>query len=160
MRNLPIIGRDASISVKDLGDEIPAKVDSGAYRSSIHATDIKEITKDGVELLQFTLMGHPAYKKTLQLECAEYRKVTVENSFGQREDRFAVEIDTKIEGINFKAQFTLADRQNKTYPVLLGRLFLADRFLVDVTYSEVNRSDLRKLVGKKIIHIEEDYNNL
>ena len=44
-------------------EDIDLKIDSGAYTSSIHCSNIEEITIDGKNLIRFTLLDpeHPFY---------------------------------------------------------------------------------------------------
>lgn len=57
------------------------------------------------------------------------RQSTNENT----ERRAVVELWVKLGSIHEKAQFTLADRSQMTHPVLLGREFIRDIALVDVS---------------------------
>jgi hypothetical protein len=133
---------------------VPAKVDTGAYRSAIHASDITE--RDGV--VSFTLLGeHPvcgAMAKRLSTD--EFRRVTVANSFGHEEDRYEVQLKVKLGPKIFKAKFTLADRSKKIYPILLGRTMLNRRFLVDTNESAVDRVQLKREYGISFPNDEEE----
>lgn len=141
-----IIGRSELLNFIDIGaSKVPAKTDTGAYRSAVHATNIKE--KDGV--LSFELLGgHPVCGTMSQLvETKEYAKVWVANSFGDREDRYEVRLKVKLGPKVFSAGFTLANRSKKIYPVLLGRKLLNDRFLVDSAKTSLDRVTLKKQYG-------------
>ena len=119
---------------------VPAKVDTGAYRSAIHATNIVE--KDGV--LSYTILdGHvqsPDLRQTISTK--EYRKVRVTNSFGEREERFEVNLRTKLGHRIFNASFSLADRSRNVFPVLIGREMLNGRFMVDTSVVRIKRKQL------------------
>lgn len=109
---------------------VPAKIDTGAYRSSVWATDIHE--DNGT--LYFKLLG-PKSEWYSGQECTttEYEVVEVENSFGQKENRYSVYLRVKVGHKTVKSNFTLSDRSAKTYPVLVGRKLLRNRYLVDVS---------------------------
>ena len=150
-----IIGRSEALSFVDLEiPSVPAKVDTGAYRSAVHASDISE--EDGV--LSFTLLGgHPqcdAMSKRISVK--SYNIVGIRNSFGQREDRYEVKLKAKLGPKVFFAQFTLADRSQNVYPILLGRKLLSHRFLVDTGRAGVDRAVLRKKYGIKFPMDEEE----
>ena len=51
----------------------------------------------------------------------------------QAERRAVIELWVKVGKIHEKAQFTLADRSQMSHPVLLGREFIKDIALVDVS---------------------------
>lgn len=126
-----VIGRVERIDFIDADIQgLPAKVDTGAYRSSIWATGISE--KNGV--LCFTLLGPSSpYYTGIVVETTEYRKVQVENSFGHRQERYSVFLKVRLAGRVFRSNFTLANRHAKTYPALIGRKMLRNRFIVDVS---------------------------
>lgn len=125
------IGKTVKIDLTDGNIKgLLAKVDTGAYRSSIWATDIHE--KDSK--LYFKLLGprSPLYSgKTVSTDV--YKKVKVENSFGHSEYRYSVFLRVHINGRSIKSNFTLANRTTKTYSALVGRKMLRNRFLVDVS---------------------------
>ena len=126
-----VIGRVERVDFTD-GDiqGLPVKIDTGAYRSSIWATDIKE--EDGV--LSFCLLGpeSPAYTGK-RLSTTEYRLVDVESSMGHKQKRYSVFLHVVAAGRKIRSNFTLAYRASKTYPALAGRKMLKNRFIVDVS---------------------------
>ncbi|MDQ5970006.1 MAG: hypothetical protein QG593_523 [Patescibacteria group bacterium] len=126
--------------------DIPAKTDTGAYRSAIHAANIKVI--DDTKLQFEILGGHPVCGKLSQTITADkFKKVGVANSFGHREDRYEVWLKVKLGPRIFRASFTLADRSKKIYPILLGRKLLNGRFLVDTSETSINRVELKRQYG-------------
>lgn len=150
-----VIGRSERLDFVDLEIHgVPAKVDTGAYRSAIHASDITE--EDGV--VSFTVFGnHPVCGRMAQrLSTSEYQKVMVANSFGHREERYDIKFRVKLGPKVFKAKFTLADRSKKIYPILLGRTMLNRRFLVDTNESAVDRVQLKKEYGIVFPNDEEE----
>lgn len=130
-KQLSTIGRVERITIPAAGLlSVPAKIDTGAYRSSIWATNVHE--RGG--RLYFTLLGEESpFYSGKELSTDTFRKVTVENSFGQKEERYSVFLGIEVCGRKVKANFTLANREMKTYPALIGRKLLHNRFLVDVT---------------------------
>lgn len=133
---------------------VPAKADTGAYRSAVHASDI--VVENGI--LSFNLLGgHPvcgamAHRVTAE----EYKTVWVANSFGHREQRYEVKLKVKLGPKIFHAQFTLADRSKKIYPILLGRKLLNHRFLVDSSETSLDRVALKKQYGIEFPNDEEE----
>lgn len=126
--------------------DIPAKTDTGAYYSSIHAENIEEVKNSkGKKVLQFDLMaGHASYpyqREKVQFE--NYDKAKVSNSFGEEQIRFKVVMKVRMGGKIFKTPFTLADRSKKPFPVLLGRTLINKRFMVDTDITHVDRRKLK-----------------
>ena len=139
------IGRSAEIIFTDFSDvRVPAKIDTGAYRSAIHATDIK-IDDDGI--LHFRLLGnHPVCQDAaFDASTDQYNVVDIANSFGDHEKRYEVLLNVKIGNQEYITPFTLANRQKKIYPILLGRKSLNKRFVVDVDQCDIDRNALKKL---------------
>lgn len=129
-----VIGRAERVEFPDAGiTQLPAKVDTGAYRSSIWATNIYE--KNG--LLHFTLLGPSSDCYTgKELATNEYKIVQVENSFGHKQKRYSIFLRIRVGGRLIKSNFTLANRRVKKYPALIGRKLLKNRFVVDVAQGE------------------------
>lgn len=150
-----IIGRSELLSF--IGTEavsVPAKTDTGAYRSAVHAANIA--VTDGI--LSFDLLGgHPVCGSMAHRVTAEaYKTVWVANSFGHREERFEVKLKIKLGPKVFHAQFTLADRSKKIYPILLGRKLLNHRFLVDSSETSLDRITLKKKYNIDFPNDEEE----
>lgn len=144
---LEVLGRYVHVNFPEFGvKQVFAKVDTGAYQSSVHATDIREVEEDGMMFLEFSLFdghGKTAYHKTLQCRVAEYEKTTVKNSFGIQQTRYVIKTRIAINGRMMKTGITLADRKDMVAPVLLGRRFLRGRYLVNV---ELSRKGWEKLL--------------
>lgn len=141
-----IIGRKEKISLPKLGLKLVwAKVDSGAYTSSLHAEQIREEFRDGKKVLCFQVLmpEHKAFTgETLIFK--KYREKKVKNSFGHTETRFLIVTKIRIAGETFPAEFTLSDRSSMKNSILLGRKVLQGKFLVDV-----NEANLSKVHRKK-----------
>lgn len=150
-----IIGRSERLNFIDQDIHgVPAKVDTGAYRSAVHASDIVE--ENGV--VSFTLLGdHPVCgNMAVRMSTSEFNKVVVANSFGHEEERYDIKFRVKLGPKIFKAKFTLADRSKKIYPILLGRTMLNRRFLVDTNESAVDRVQLKLEYGIEFPNDEEE----
>ncbi len=142
-----IIGRAEPIDLVGLALGIPAKIDTGAFRSSIHASAIKVRSIDGQEMLTCKLLGHPCAAVPRSFSTKEFAEVTVRSSNGQEEVRYEVRLRVKLGNKVFRTSFTLADRTNNLFPVLVGRHALKNRFMVNVDVSHVNRQRLLKDFG-------------
>jgi len=126
-----IVGRAERVDFPTAGvTGVPAKIDTGAFRSSVWASNIHE--EDGT--LFFTLLGEASPFYSGQ-ECTtkQYDVVEVENSFGHKESRYSIQLKMRMGPKVVRSNFTLADRSKKTYPVLIGRKHLRGRYIVDVS---------------------------
>jgi hypothetical protein len=155
-RHSVIIGRTEYIDVVDIVLNVPTKIDTGAFRSAIHATDINIVTVDGQEVLKCNLLGHPCSPVVRPFETTDFKQVIVTNSFGHDETRYEISLKVKLGPKIFKTSFTLADRSRNLFPVLAGRKLLKDRFYVDVSKTSVDRLKLKKEFNIDVLTDEED----
>lgn len=177
---LPIIGSKTLVDFLDHGIEsVPAKVDTGAYTSSVWATQINE--NNGV--LSFVLFSPNSPWYTGQkIETSDYTFRKVKNSFGDSETRYQVVLKIRIESKVIKINTTLANRENNRYPILVGLRTLKGKFLVDVRKEPAQVSgakknilvlvrngkqqvrdglaEIQKIIGDKIIMDVVRYNEL
>lgn len=140
------VGRTELVSLVEYElSSIPSKIDTGAYLSSIHTTDIHEtIDENGNKVLQVYLLGgHPGVEKGKSFSFSSYDRVLVENSFGHRERRYVIELKVRLRGKTCTSTFTLSDRSTKAFPILIGRKLLNGRFVVDTTQAAIERSEAR-----------------
>ncbi len=141
-----ILGRSDRVDLPGLGlTDIHAKIDTGAYTSSLHCSSAKLV--DGK--LEFVLLDeeHPEFTG-MKFTFDEYDQREIKNSFGQAELRFIIKTTVKIHGRTFKTQFSLSDRDNLKFPILLGRRVLKNRFLIDVAKKDVSFNSKGKTTGK------------
>ncbi len=126
-----VVGRAERIDFPEAGLRgVPAKIDTGAYRSSVWASDIRV---EG-DRLRFKLLGPGAKQYTGEdISIEDFEVVEVENSFGHKEDRYSISLKVRLGPKTVRSNFTLADRSKKTYPVLIGRKLLRGRYIVDVS---------------------------
>lgn len=127
-----LLGRMADVDFPEQGIMgVKARVDSGAFFSSVHAQDIAE-ESDGS--LSFTLLGdyHDSIKG-VRMRVKTYKKRPIKNTSGEYETRYVVKLQSGVRGFDYSPHvFALSDRKNMACPVLLGRTFLRRGYLVDV----------------------------
>jgi hypothetical protein len=126
-----IIGRLEHIALPGLGVErVEAKIDTGAYRSALHYQRLRVRTVDGQKRLTVVFqMGGRRKTKVFKV----YKRVTVKSSNGETSRRYLISTRVRLNGFTVRTQFTLFDRSDMKYQVLLGRKFLRGRFVVDVS---------------------------
>lgn len=122
-----IIGRLEIVNLTELSlDNQIAKIDTGAYTSSLHCEKVSLIDN---KLHCVFLRGDVAVNASFQ----KFSQRTVKSSNGQSEDRFSIFTTLKLGNKEYKIELTLTDRAEMKYPILLGRKFLRKRFHVDVS---------------------------
>ncbi|MCP4052101.1 MAG: peptidase [Mesoflavibacter sp.] len=106
---------------------INCKIDTGAYTSSIHCSNIT-LTDQG--LLCF--FDDNKTEKSEPVLFKEYSLTDVKSSNGFVENRYKIKTDVVFFGKTYKINLTLSTRSDMRFPVLIGRQFLKRKFLVDV----------------------------
>ena len=133
---LDIIGSTEFIKIAGI-ENVPAKIDTGADTSAVWASNIN-MGEDGV--LTFSLFGEqsPFYTGE-RLETTDYKAKRVRSSHGDRQIRYRVKLPLTIGGKDIESSFTLANRSTQSFPILIGRHTIENKFLVDVSISSVDR---------------------
>lgn len=137
--SLQIIGRTELVDIPswDLY-ELNAKIDTGAYTSSLHCHHIEPFEKNDGQMVRFNLLdpSHEIYNDKL-FELPVYKTKNVKSSNGQTEERIIVRTDIILAGQKLRAELSLTDRSEMRYPLLIGRKLLKGRFLVDVRHKSL-----------------------
>lgn len=139
---ISIIGRAELIDLPEWDlYEINAKIDTGAYTSSLHCHHIERIEKEGKAYVRFNLLdpSHDVYNDKL-FELPIYKSKTVKSSNGESEERFIVKTTIHLLGKKIKAELSLTDRSEMRYPVLIGRKLIKGHFLVDVSKKYLSKN--------------------
>ena len=127
-----IIGRLDVIDLPDLGVEnIHAKIDTGAYRSSVHC---KKVHLEG-DVLKFTLHTDSGFK---EYETKDWTQKVVKSSNGKTQKRYVIQTRIRLFGKNYKTSISLSDRSKMKNPLLIGRKMLNGRFIVDVSLKNLS----------------------
>ncbi len=109
MKTRTVVGLTEKVTVygKDVVTDSKARIDTGAKSNSI---DVKFAEALGIK---------PGRLKTI-----------VKSAMG-RTERHVVNLEIDIAGRRVKGRFTLADRGNLKFPVLIGRNILKKGFMID-----------------------------
>lgn len=130
------------IVVEEQGKVVKAKLDTGAKTSSIHATQIEEFERDGEPWVRFVLGDDPdGDSEPVTVEKPVVRRIRIKDHDSPSSRRQTVELEICMAGVRHRAQFTLADRSNFLYPILLGRRFLAGVAVVDPAKKYLTRPE-------------------
>jgi hypothetical protein len=127
-----VIGKFDRIDLPELKlQNIRIKADTGAKTSSLHCSFIKLLDEKRVsfEVLDKT---HKKYRKKRYI-MPIVRIANVKSSNGHVEERYVISTKIIIFNKSYDTEFTLRNRKKMNYPILLGREFLQQGFLVDVS---------------------------
>ena len=136
------IGRIEKIDFPELSIfNLDAKVDTGAYTSSLHCQNIRQITENGQELVEFNVLDsdHPEYEDKL-FRCLIHDIRKVKSSNGETEKRFVIKQKVQFFKKLRTIELSLTDRSAMKYPVLLGRKFLK-KFVVDISRKYISETN-------------------
>lgn len=146
LKLMDILGRYDRVDLPELGlFDIHAKIDTGAYTSSLHCHHVHIV--DG--MLEFILLDeeHSEFTGT-KLRFAEFVLRDIKNSFGEIESRFVITTTLKIFNQEITTEFSLCNRGSLKFPILIGRKILRNRFLIDVTKKNLSFRQKRSHVVK------------
>lgn len=118
---------------------LPARIDSGANTSSLHAINLQQFERDGKTWVRFETRYQPENNQpefTATIEAPLVRKVNVIQAAGS-ENRPVITLPIQLGALTQQVEFTLTDRGNLTFPVLLGRRFFMDIAVIDVSKTYV-----------------------
>ena len=122
------IGRIEKIDIINFNIQVQSKIDTGAWRNTLHVDEISEI--DNVLIIKID-------KKEFTFN--KFKIIKVKSSFGRDQTRYAIKLKFKIGEEVYKSSFSLTNRSQMKYPCLLGRDFLGrNGFIVDVSKENIN----------------------
>ena len=128
-----IIGWREWCSIESLGiPAIAAKIDTGAASSSLHAFNVKTFEDNDEQFVEFFV--HPLRRKRhpeIKCKARVIETRTVISSNGQGEERPVISVPVKLGPFSFETDITLTNRDEMGFRMLVGRKFLAHRFIVD-----------------------------
>lgn len=125
-----VMGWLESVFLRPWNLRVTAKLDTGAKTSSLHANHIDHFTKDGQEWVRFSLKGSEN-DRSIMVERPIVRTAYIKERMARSSQREVVKLVLCKNGMDYETEFTLVDRSNFNYPLLLGRSFLEGVALVD-----------------------------
>lgn len=128
-----IIGRKDIVSFPEFGiKNVPVKIDSGAYSSSMHCHSIELKKENGIETLEVVFLD-PTIKGYTGIvhQFNSFKRKKVKSSNGISEERFFVLGTVSLFNEWVETLFSLTERTGLRNPVLLGRRILNKRYLID-----------------------------
>ena len=141
-----VIGRKELVDFPSLKlFNINAKIDTGAFTSAIHCKELKVVKRDGERFVKFKLLdpSHPGYSEK-EHRCKIHARKKIKNSFGQSEDRYIIKTKIVFFEQVHDIELSLSDRSKMDHPVLIGRKFINNKFVVNVT--KFNLSKKKRLI--------------
>jgi hypothetical protein len=131
---------------------LTAKLDTGAKSSALHAIDLQRYSENGHPRVRFSLykdhQEQDGPELTYDLPVKDVVKIKRRGGLPP-DERVVVELSFCLDGEVMRADFSLDDRSNFNYPALLGREFLAGRFVINPAETFVFDYDCPKAGGAR-----------
>ncbi|MBQ0721286.1 MAG: ATP-dependent zinc protease [Gammaproteobacteria bacterium] len=128
-----VIGEVENVHVNPPGRVFMARIDTGAAGTSIHASNIAAFERDGRDWVRFQI-DHPSIETPLAIERPLARTVLVKQAGSELpERRLVVKMTLSLGAMTEQIDVSLSERAAMTYPVLIGRNFLRNLAVVDVS---------------------------
>jgi len=130
------IGWREHIALPDLGiASLPAKIDTGARTSALHAVDQKLIELDGAPWIEFTIPVHNR-RSTSRVRARLLGTRDIKNTGGIPERRYVIRTTLGLGRRRWLIDVSLADRERMEFDLILGRTAIRKRgLLVDPGHS-------------------------
>ena len=143
-----LIGREDKIDIPELSlFEVEAKIDTGAYGCALHCHHIELIKIEDKDVLTFKVLdpNHDEYKDKI-FHIDNFKCKRVKNSGGKQEKRYTFKTRVILFKKKITTEFSLTDRGQMKFPILLGRQFINKRYLVDVQLKNLSyNNEIMKL---------------
>ncbi len=137
MKDKIIVGRRELISILDLNlEDLDAKIDTGADSNALHCDNIV-IENDMVHFCLLDEVHESYHGKRMSMPLYKIKKVKSSN--GEIQLRPSIKVSVEFFGKKYKSVISLTNRADMKFPMLIGRRFLKDRFLVDVSEENLSR---------------------
>ncbi|MEM1153367.1 MAG: RimK/LysX family protein [Pseudomonadota bacterium] len=133
---------------------VKAKLDVGALTSSMHAQNIERFERDGEAWVRFEFTDENELTEetqTLELEGPLVRDVLIKRHGAPSVRRPVITHTFCLYNQMYRAEFSLTDRTEFIYPILLGRTFLSQVALIDS--SETFLSEPSCVAGENVVDV-------
>lgn len=125
--------------------ELPVKIDSGAYTSSLHCHNIEEFEEQGIKKIKCNFLD-PEHEKYHEKEFIfdNFKKRKVKSSNGIVEIRYSITTEITLFKTNYPIELTLTERGSMKFSVLLGRKFLSKKFIINTAIKNLSLKEIIK----------------
>ncbi len=129
--NKMLLGEVEHVWIDPPGMHVVARMDTGASSSSLDASNITPFERDGDDWVRFDITDDET-SVTVERPVVKFVRV-FQQADREGSRRPVVELRLRIGDVQDTFEFTLADRSHLEHGMILGRNFLTDMALVDVS---------------------------
>ena len=130
--NRTILGSLEHVYIDPPGINLIARIDTGAQTSSLNALDMVEFERDGKPYIRFNIID-PETNDKIEITRRIRGYARIKEFKGKSQRRPIVKIRIRLDNLDESINFTLIDRSKFKQQVLIGRNFLRDLAIVDVS---------------------------
>lgn len=132
-----ILGWREWVALPGLGiTALKCKVDTGARTSALHAFSVEPFEREGQDWVKFGVHPHQNELDTeVWCEALIKDKRIVTDSGGNKTERYFIETELVLGNQRFMIDLSLTSRDTMRFRMLLGRVAMENRFVVDVSQS-------------------------
>ena len=131
-KKLLVVGSVERLTISPPGLKLRARIDTGAETTSLHADPIVRFERDGKRWVRFTLQASPDAEPVVMERPVE-RRVRIKRHDADSQRRYVVKLWLQLGEIKEHVEVTLTDRSDFEFPLLVGRNWLTDTAVVDVS---------------------------
>ncbi|MEX2961370.1 ATP-dependent zinc protease [Microbulbifer sp. TYP-18] len=133
-----VLGAVERFAIEPGGVILDSLIDTGAATSSLNAQELTHFERDGKEWVRFLLPpGGGGENRVVSIELPVKRYVRVARPGFDRQRRPIVDLSLNVGQVTHMVEVNLTDRSDANYPLLVGRNFLKDSAVVDVSRRHV-----------------------
>lgn len=133
-----VLGSVESVAIEPGGLVLNSLVDTGAATSSLGAEELTPFERDGKEWVRFKLIPEGQDDTDgVSIELPVKRYVRVARPGFERQRRPVVDMSLTVGEVTHMVEINLTDRSDFEYQLLVGRNFLKDAAVVDVSRRNV-----------------------
>jgi len=132
-----VLGQTEWIYVNKAKKNFKARIDTGATTSSINAVNMQRFERDGEKWVKFNLTTDED-AELIEAPLVRIAKIIQSGNPGESTERPVIKLNVRIGDVSHNSEFTLTDRMHMDYPVLIGRTFMKDVILVDVSQEYIH----------------------
>jgi hypothetical protein len=134
------IGRKDKIDIPAFHIEnIPVKIDSGAYSSSIHCSLIQVVETGKGQVLEVVFLDETNVNFSGEkFVFSDFKMKKVKSSTGDEQMRYFVKIPIYLFGKEYITDFSLTRRNGLRNPILLGRKLTSHQFIIDTSLTNLS----------------------
>ncbi|MBF0583190.1 MAG: ATP-dependent zinc protease [Magnetococcales bacterium] len=127
----PVVGYVEEVRIFLPSDNIvlKAKIDTGAKTSSLDVDELSFFSQKNEDWVRFMLTDNDG--KRIKVSLPVERTARIRRAGTERDERPVVKLSLCLGNYYKEVEVNLSDRDGMTYPMLIGRQFLSQSYLVD-----------------------------